>query len=99
MLLSEEIEKRKPIWQAISDLWLDNEMQDFEIRHIVELMQKSEFSIEELNHIFTLKLFRWFIKIRIQQQENGLVLTLIGFMQKFSKISKNKREILYIDFG
>lgn len=52
MLNAEEIEKRKPLWQAFSDLWLDNELQDFEIDHIVDLMKKSGYDLVELEKIF-----------------------------------------------
>lgn len=52
MLTAEQIEKRKPLWQAFSDLWLDNELQEFEIDHIVNLMKQSDYDFNELESIF-----------------------------------------------
>jgi hypothetical protein len=52
MLTLNQISERKPLWQAFSDLWLDNELQNFEIDHIVSLMKQSGFNFDELERIF-----------------------------------------------
>ncbi len=52
MLSVEEIEKRKPLWQAFSDFWLDNELQDFEFKYTIDLMISSNYSLENIEKIF-----------------------------------------------
>lgn len=52
MLSDEELNRRKPVWIAISRLWLDTEIDDLDIRHIAQVAQASGFSIKELNEIY-----------------------------------------------
>ncbi len=52
MLTLDQINKRKPLWQALSDIWLDNELQDFERNHIVDLMRQTGYNFDELESIF-----------------------------------------------
>ena len=47
-----DIQRRQPVWEAISDLWRDTELQDFEVRHIATVLAKSGYSPEELEDIF-----------------------------------------------
>lgn len=53
MLTEAEIELRKPLWEALSDLWLDTELQDYDHRHIAELLASSDYSFEEIGKIFS----------------------------------------------
>lgn len=53
MLTQEEIEQRKPLWEALSDLWLDTEMQSYEHERRAELMTSSGFSFGEIERIFS----------------------------------------------
>jgi hypothetical protein len=52
MLTEEEIEQRKPLWEAFSEVWLDTELQNYDFENIVDLMLDSKLSIETLNIIF-----------------------------------------------
>lgn len=52
MFNEDQLKLRKPLWQAFSDLWLDNELQDFEINYKVNLMKSSNYELNELEKIF-----------------------------------------------
>jgi hypothetical protein len=53
MKLSEdEIKRRMPVWQALSDLWLDTELQDNDIEYIARVSAESGYSLAELKHIY-----------------------------------------------
>ena len=47
-----EIERRKPVWAALSDLWLDTELTDDDLQRIAGVMKRSEYSINELREIY-----------------------------------------------
>ena len=47
-----EIERRKPVWTALSDLWLDTELDESDLSYIAREMHDSGYSIEELRHIY-----------------------------------------------
>lgn len=53
MLTDNEIERRKPLWKAFSDFWLDNQLQDFEYERAADLMISSGYPLKELEKIFT----------------------------------------------
>lgn len=46
-----EIEKRKPVWSALSEFYLDTELGEEEIKRIAEIFRASNYSIEELKEI------------------------------------------------
>ena len=50
-LSPEEIERRKPVWLALSDLWLDTELTDSNINYIATVMVDSGYSLSELRVI------------------------------------------------
>ncbi len=50
-LTVEEIKRRKPVWFALSALWLDTELTDADIQHIATVMVDSDFSLGELRVI------------------------------------------------
>lgn len=52
MLSSEEIEKRKPLWLAISDLWLDTEPVHSTRQMIVREMIASAYPLGEIECIY-----------------------------------------------
>ena len=53
MPLSEaEIRDRLQIWVAISELWLDNEMREGELKFIAQRLALSKYSMEELEGIY-----------------------------------------------
>lgn len=53
MLNNEEIQRRKPLWQAFSNFWLDNQLQDYDFKHTVKLMISSDYSFDEIEKIFS----------------------------------------------
>lgn len=52
ILSNSDIYLRKPVWSALSMLWLDTELQESEINSIAEIMFKSGYSIKQLHHIY-----------------------------------------------
>ena len=50
-LTPEEIERRKPVWFALSELWLDTELSDTDLHHIATKMVDSGYSLNELRVI------------------------------------------------
>ena len=51
ILSQEEIERRKPVWLALSELWLDTELTELDINHIATKMVDSGYSLTELRVI------------------------------------------------
>ncbi len=47
-----EIERRKPVWAALSELWLDTELEDDDLRRIAGAMRRSGYSVGELREIY-----------------------------------------------
>jgi hypothetical protein len=53
MILDEmEIERRKPVWAALSELWLDTELMPDDLQRIAGVMKKSGYSLPELRDIY-----------------------------------------------
>ena len=52
MLTDHEIAKRQPIWKALSDLWLDNELTDVDLDWIVKECLASGYTVDALTHIY-----------------------------------------------
>ena len=52
MLTDAELQRRKPIWTALSGLWLDTELTDDDIKRIAQAGISSGYSIAELNEIY-----------------------------------------------
>lgn len=50
-LTPEEIERRKPVWFALSELWLDTELRDADLHYIAKIMVDSGYSLNELRVI------------------------------------------------
>jgi hypothetical protein len=48
----DEIERRKPVWIALSDLWLDTELTEDDLRRIAEVMRRSGYNVGELREIY-----------------------------------------------
>src|SRR3546814_611504 len=46
-LTEPEIDKRLPLWVALSNLWLDTELQHSDYSYIAKTIVESEFSVEE----------------------------------------------------
>ena len=47
-----DIERRKPVWAALSELWLDTELADDDLRRIAGVMGQSDYSVGELREIY-----------------------------------------------
>ena len=52
MLSDQELELRKPIWLALSELWLDTELMESDLDHIASVMSQSRYSLDELRDIY-----------------------------------------------
>lgn len=48
---SHAFESRLPAWQALSEFWLDTELQTFEIEHIAKVLAASPYSLEQIVEI------------------------------------------------
>ncbi len=51
-----EIDRRKPVWIGLSDLWLDNEIDDEWASRIAEVIVRSGYSESEVDDIFNCEL-------------------------------------------
>jgi hypothetical protein len=47
-----DVKRRRPVWEAISDLWRDTELQDYEIEHIAKVLAESRYTQDELHEIY-----------------------------------------------
>jgi hypothetical protein len=47
-----EIERRQPVWAALSELWLDTELSEEDLRRIAGVMRRSGYSLDELRAIY-----------------------------------------------
>jgi hypothetical protein len=47
-----EIERRKPVWAALSDLWLDTEFTEDDLLRVAGVMKRSGYSVNELREIY-----------------------------------------------
>ena len=52
MINEAEIERRQPVWAALSDLWLDTELTENDLQRIAGVMKKSGYSIDKLRDIY-----------------------------------------------
>ena len=51
MLTPEELAARKPVWRALSDLWLDTELQERDLAPIASVLKQSGYSLAQLRAI------------------------------------------------
>lgn len=47
-----QIQKRRPVWMALSELWLDTELSTMDLERIAHVMAASRLSIEELRQVY-----------------------------------------------
>jgi hypothetical protein len=52
MLTQTEYERRKPLWTALSELWLDTELDHTVVEHIARVAAQSDYSLATLNEIY-----------------------------------------------
>jgi len=48
---------RKPLWIALSDLFLDTELKDYNYLHIAKEMKASGYSLDEIEEVLMLEVF------------------------------------------
>ena len=46
-----ELERRKPVWSALSDFWLDNELDEQDENRIARVLLQSRYSMAEIEHM------------------------------------------------
>jgi hypothetical protein len=51
------IEKRRPVWNALSEFYLDTELSDNDIDRIITVFKKSGYTLQELEKIDLLEVF------------------------------------------
>lgn len=47
-----ELARRRPVWTALSGLWLDTELTDADLQHIARVAAASGYTLPELRHIY-----------------------------------------------
>ena len=52
MLDTRQIEKRRPLWIALSELWLDTELMPADLEDIARIMADSDLTIKELREVY-----------------------------------------------
>ena len=52
MIDEEEIERRKPVWAALSDLWLDTELTEDDLHRIAGVMKRSGYVFHKLRDMY-----------------------------------------------
>ena len=52
MLETAEIESRKPVWMALSDLWLDTELAEADLCRIARVLAQSKYDLDTLRSIY-----------------------------------------------
>jgi hypothetical protein len=52
MLDDEQLRKRKPLWVALSELWLDTELSTEDLERIAHVMADSELTLDELRQVY-----------------------------------------------
>jgi hypothetical protein len=52
MLTDSEVERRKPVWTAFSEFWLDTELEDQDLRRIAGVAAASGYTVGQLRDIY-----------------------------------------------
>lgn len=86
MPYSEEIEKRKLLWLALSDLWLNTEPTDSIYQMIVREIDISGYPLEELESIYAQEVALAVYSNLLTQPESGALSMPTGSKRKLSKI-------------
>ena len=58
---TDTLNNRKPLWIALSNLFLDTELQNYHFASIAKTMKESGYSLDEINDILMLEVFPVFI--------------------------------------
>jgi len=71
LMQSPEIERRLPVWEAMSDLFLDTEITEDRYRYIARRVIESGYGKEEVERILWLKSFQFLNRIYETSSVNG----------------------------
>jgi hypothetical protein len=100
-----KIEERKPIWIALSNFYLDTELQDSDFRHIALTILESPYSLEEVKEINKYEIFPVLQENLLSVagewsgfDEKWLITTILETSCKRNKIKKLGLEVSYFTF-
>lgn len=92
MFTQDEIGRRKPVWLALSELWLDTELETNDLERIAHLLKRSGFSISELRHIYLEEVAPVLYPTCFLRRESGRVSRKNGFSrQSWTKFNARGR--------
>jgi hypothetical protein len=96
------IEQRKPIWMALSEFYLDTELQDSDFRHIAFTILDSPYSLDEVKTINKYEVFPILQANLLSSagewagfDEEWLVEKILYLIEKKSKIGRIATEVTY----
>ena len=99
------IEERKPIWIALSNFYLDTELEDSDLKHIALTIIKSPYSLDDIKKIDKYELHPVLQSNLLSIagewgmfNEDRLVERIIRHIKKTSKINKVITEVSYKSF-
>lgn len=99
------IEERKPIWMALSKLYLDTELQEAGFRYIAFIIIQSPYSLDEVKEINKFEVFPVLYSNLLSVagewagfNEDWLVNTIASSLAKRSAIRKIRIKILFFIF-
>lgn len=106
ILTEREIADRKPVWTALSSLYLDTELQERDFEGITKIIQKSPYSLDEVKTIDKYEVFPVLIPNLLSVagewagfNEEWLVDAIIRNLPKRDSTRRLRIEIQYLLFG
>ena len=106
ILTEREIADRKPVWTALSSLYLDTELQERDFEGIAKIIQKSPYSLDEVKTIDKYEVFPVLIPNLLSVagewagfNEEWLVDAIIRNLPKRDSTRRLRIEIQYLLFG
>lgn len=100
-----EINERRPIWKALSEFYLDTELDNIDFKRIAIIFKESKYSLEEIRKIDTYEVFpilqlnllsiigEW-----VEFDENWLTQKIINRIQKRTQFNKLLIRLFYFQF-
>jgi hypothetical protein len=96
------IDDRKPIWIALSEFYLDTELEESDIKYIAETILKSPYSLEEVKEIDKYEVFPVLIPNLLSTagnwagfNEDWLLEKIQSYLKKNSSLNRMTTEIFY----
>ena len=100
------IEKRRPIWIALSNFYLDTELQDYDVKHITAKIRESPYSLEEVKQINKTEVFPILYQNLLSVagvwtgfQEEWLTDEITNYLEKTTRIKRIVNRIVYAGFN